>query len=207
MSQARSHHSRILIIALILVLSIGFGFLFDITCTGIEKLVYPKKFAEYVDKAAADWDIPAHVIYAVIKTESGFDPAAVSDKGAVGLMQLMPDTFDWLTNEMLFEHLADGMRYDPETGVRYGAYLLSHLYKRYGNWSVALAAYNAGIGTVDEWLANSEYADGEGGLKSIPYNETRNYVKKVEKAIAIYDRLYGVPEAEVLTDTAETEDP
>lgn len=199
-----SRPSGSVVIAVILVIAVLLGFLADFIWSGFEKLVYPKKYADYVEVYAERYDLPPHVLYAVIKIESGFDSAAVSDKGAVGLMQFMPETFDWLTNEMLFEHLEDGMRYDPETSVRYGAYLLSHLYKRYGDWSVALAAYNAGIGTVDGWLANSEYADGKGGLKSIPYKETRNYVKKVTKAVAIYDRLYGEPEAEVVTDAEET---
>lgn len=196
--------SKSLMIAIILVISILLGFLVDLIWTGFERLAYPKKYSDYVELYAEQYDIPPHVLYAVIKTESGFDSAAVSKKGAVGLMQFMPETFSWITDEMLFEHLADGMRYDPETSVRYGAWLLSHLYKRYGNWSVALAAYNAGIGTVDGWLEDPEHTDGEGGLKSIPYKETRNYVKKVTKAQATYDRLYGAPEAEVVTDRAET---
>lgn len=195
--------SKSVMIAVILVISLLLGFLVDLIWTGFEQLAYPKKYSDYVELYAEQYDVPPHVLYAVIKTESGFDSAAVSNKGAVGLMQFMPDTFDWITNEMLFEHLEDGMRYDPETSVRYGAYLLSHLYKRYGDWSVAFAAYNAGIGTVDGWLEDPECADGEGGLKSIPYKETRNYVKKVTKAVATYDRLYGAPEAEVVTDLTE----
>lgn len=194
---------RSAVIAVILVISVLLGFLFDLIITGFEKLAYPKKYSEYVEMYAERYDVPTHVLYAVIKTESDFDSAAVSKRGAVGLMQFMSDTFAWLTDEMLFEHMEDGMRYDPETSIRYGAYLLSHLYKRYGDWSVVFAAYNAGIGTVDGWLDNAEYTDGEGGLKSIPYKETRNYVKKVTKAMATYDRLYGVPEAEVLTDFTE----
>ena len=190
--------SKSVMIAVILIVSVLFGFLVDLILTGLEKLAYPKKYSDYVELYAEKYDVPPHVLYAVIKTESGFDSAAVSQKGAVGLMQFMPGTFDWLNNEMLFEHLADGMRYDPETSVRYGAYLLSHLYKRYGDWSVVFAAYNAGIGTVDKWLDDSQYSDGEGGLTSIPYKETRNYVKKVTKAMATYDRLYGAPEAEVI---------
>ena len=195
--------SKSVMVAVILVLSILLGLLADLIWTGFEKLAHPKKYADYVEVYAEQCGIPPHMLYAVIKIESGFDSAAVSNKGAVGLMQFMPETFDWLTNEMLFEHLADGMRYDPETSVRYGAYLLSFLYKRYGNWQVALAAYNAGIGNVDEWLQNPDYADGEGGLKSIPFKETRNHVKKVTKTAATYDRLYGAPEAEVVEITTE----
>lgn len=195
--------SKSVVIAVILVVAVLLGLLLDLVWTGFEKLVYPKKYSDYVDTYAEQYNIPPHVVYAVIKTESDFDSAAVSKKGAVGLMQFMPSTFSWITDEMLFEHLADGMRYDPETSVRYGAWLLSHLYKRYGNWQVALAAYNAGIGNVDKWLDDPQYADGAGGLKSIPFKETRNYVKKVTKAMATYDRLYGVPEAEVIDTTTE----
>ncbi len=198
-----SRPSKSVMIAVILVISILLGFLVDLIWTGFEKLAYPKKYSDYVEVYAEQYDIPPHMLYAVIKTESGFDSAAVSKKGAVGLMQFMPDTFSWITDEMLFEHMEDGMRYDPETSVRYGAWLLSHLYKRYGDWSVALAAYNAGIGTVDGWLEDPQYANGEGGLKNIPYKETRNYVKKVTKAQATYDRLYGAPEAEVVEITTE----
>ena len=190
--------SRGIVIVMLAVIAVILGFLADLAWTGFEKLAYPKKYSEYVEVYAERYDVPPHIIYAVIKTESGFDSAAVSKKGAVGLMQFMPDTFDWLTNEMLFDHLADGMRYDPETSIRYGAYLLSHLYKRYGDWSVALAAYNAGIGNVDKWLEDPKYADGKGGLKNIPYKETRRYVKKITDTQATYDRLYGTPEAEIM---------
>lgn len=196
--------SRPVAIALILVISILLGILVDLAWSGFERWAYPKKYSDYVERYAETYGIPAHVLYAVIKTESGFDSAAVSPKGAVGLMQFMTDTFSWITDEMLFEHLEDGMRYDPETSVRYGAWLLSHLYKRYGNWSVALAAYNAGIGTVDGWLADPAYADGQGGLKAIPYKETRSYVQKVTQARETYDRLYGMVPAEIMTDPAET---
>ncbi len=195
--------SKSVMIAVILIVSLLLGLFIDIAWAGFERLTYPKKYSDYVELYAKRYAIPPHILYAVIKTESGFDSAAVSNKGAVGLMQFMPDTFRWITDEMLFEHLEDGMRYDPETSVRYGAWLLSHLYKRYGNWSVALAAYNAGIGNVDKWLNDPAYADGEGGLAHIPYKETRNYVKKVTKAQATYDRLYGAPEAEVMDITKE----
>ena len=106
-------------------------------------------------------------------------------------MQMMPDTFAWLTDEILFEHLESGMLYDPETNIKYGTYLLSRFYDRYGDWELTLAAYNGGVGNVDSWLEDPEYCDGEGGLKKIPFKETRNYVKKVTDARDTYERLYG----------------
>lgn len=182
---------RTAMIAFLAVAAIGLGFLADFLITFFEKQAYPREYAEYVEVYAEQYGVPETMIFAVIRTESGFDSGAVSHAGAVGLMQIMPDTFEWLTNEMLFDHLDAGMLYDPETNIKYGTYYLSRLYDRYGDWELALAAYNGGQGNVDEWLEDSAYADGEGGLREIPFRETRQYVKKALKARDVYERLYG----------------
>lgn len=179
------------VIALILLLSIGLGFLSDFAITCFEKNAYPRKYEEYITVYAEKYGIPETLIYAVVRTESKFDSGAVSSAGAVGLMQMLPDTFKWLTDEILFDHFDSGMLYDPETNIRYGTYYLSRLYDRYGRWDLALAAYNGGVGNVDKWLTDDSYADGEGGLKRIPFRETRQYVKKVMDAWDMYERLYG----------------
>lgn len=185
----RSHH--VLIIAVILLISIGAGFLSDFAITLFEKNAYKREFSEYVTVYSQKYGVPETLIFSVIRTESSFDSGAVSSVGAVGLMQLLPDTFTWLTDEILFEHLETGMLYDPETNIRYGTYYLSRLYDRYGRWDLALAAYNGGPGNVDKWLADDNYADGEGGLRRIPFKETRQFVKKVTDAWDMYERLYG----------------
>lgn len=182
---------RGLVIAILAVLAIGLGFLSDFIITCFEKNAYPQEYAAYVEAASESSGVPEHLLYAVIRTESDFDSGAVSSAGAVGLMQLMPDTFRWLTDEILFDHLEEGMLYDPETNIRYGAYYLSALYDRYGDWELALAAYNGGLGNVDEWLEDSRYADGEGGLKRIPFRETRQFVRRVTDGWETYERLYG----------------
>lgn len=183
--------SRGLVILTLAVIAIGLGFLGDFMITCFEKRAYPKDFDTYVEASAERYGVPEELVYAVIRTESGFDSGAVSSAGAVGLMQLMPETFRWLTDEMLFEHLDDGMLYDPETNIRYGTYYLSYLYDRYGDWNTAIAAYNGGPGNVDEWLENDRYADGEGGLKRIPFGETRQFVARVTDAWEMYERLYA----------------
>lgn len=199
-------HSRSLMVVIILVVAVGFGFLFDLICTGVEYLTHPKDYSQYVETYAQIYDVPPHIVYAIIDVESGFDSSAVSSAGAVGLMQMMPSTFSWLTHEILFEHLSEGMLYDPETNIRYGTYYLSRLYDRYGDWDVTLAAYNAGPTNVDGWLKDPAYADGEGGLAHIPFKETRNYVEKVNAAMEIYDRVYGVSQdGSPLESEAETE--
>ena len=182
---------RGVMIALIAVMAIGLGFLADFVITCFEKSAYPREYAEYVTVYAEKYGVPEELVYAVIRTESDFESGAVSGAGAVGLMQLMPSTFKWLTDDMLFEHLESGMLYDPETNIRYGTYCLSYLYDRYGRWDLAIAAYNGGLGNVDEWLEDDRYADGEGGLKRIPFKETRQFVSRVTEAWEMYERLYG----------------
>ena len=193
---------RAAVIALLAIIAIGIGFLADLTITAFEKKAYPRDYTAFVETYAEAYGVPETVVYAVIHTESGFDSGAVSSAGAVGLMQMLPETFEWLTDEILFDHLESGMLYDPETNIRYGTYLLSRYYDRYGDWELAFAAYNAGPGNLDSWLADEEYADGEGGLKQIPFKETRNYVKKVQNARKIYERLYESDAAEPTADKA-----
>lgn len=149
---------------------------------------YPQKYAESVEKYAAEYDVPESVVYAVIKTESGFTPDAVSLKGAIGLMQITPDTFDWLCSKTGGEANAL-LLYEPDTNIRYGTYFLSLLHNEYKAWDTVYAAYNAGRGRVNSWLASEEY-NNNGRLKNIPYEETASYVKKVEKAQSVYARLY-----------------
>ena len=186
----RKNYPAALVIFLIALLAVGLGFLADFLITCLEKNAYPQEYAEYVEVYAERYGVPDELIFAVIRTESDFDSGAVSGVGAVGLMQIMPSTFEWLTDEILFDHLESGMLYDPETNVRYGTYYLSYLYDRYGDWDLALAAYNGGLGNVDKWLADDRYADGDGGLKRIPFKETRQFVKRVNRARNKYEKLY-----------------
>ncbi len=158
----------------------------------IARLEYPKGYSAYVEKYAAAYQLPPHLVYAVIHTESSFDSSAVSSAGAVGLMQLMPSTFLWITEDMLGENLPAGMAYDPETNIRYGCYYLSRLYGRYGDYAAALAAYNAGPGRVDDWLTDPSMIDADGHLcpEAIPVGETRRYVPTVLDTMQTYDKLY-----------------
>lgn len=180
-------------VLLILVLSITIGLLFDGILTFTERHTHPKKYEETVTRYATEYSIPKSIVFAVIKCESDFNPAAVSSAGAIGLMQMMPDTYEWLCKKT-GDLCIPAMLYDPETNIRYGTYLLSFLYTRYGNWDTALAAYNAGLGNVDQWLEDPAYAGENGTLKEIPYKETRNYIKRVNEARRLYESLY--PEAE-----------
>ena len=176
------------IILIVLIISIVFGFVFDFALDQIEHAIYPQpdQYIESVQKYSERFNVPEELIWAVIKTESGFDSSAVSSVGAVGLMQLTEATFNEISTQRLKEGLAAGMRYDPDTNIRYGTYYLSYLYQRYGNWDAALAAYNGGLGNVDSWIDEN----GKLSVNDIPFRETRNYVKKVNRARRKYEDLY-----------------
>ncbi len=183
-------------ILVLLALSVLFGFVFDLVCTEIERSVYPRpdEYREYVEKYSHTYNVPEELVYAVIKTESDFDSSAVSSKGAIGLMQIMPSTFEWISNELLFEYHEVGMLYDPETNIKYGTYYLRRLINIFKDQNTAIAAYNGGEGNVAKWLSDKRYSDD--GIKlninSIPhkYAETQSYVKKVNKALSKYRELY-----------------
>ena len=179
-----------IVILILAVVSVGIGFLFDHVYSLVEKRLYPLEYTEYVETYSERYDVPENILYAVIRTESSFDSGAVSEDGAVGLMQLMPQTFRWLSDDVLHEYLADGLRYDPETNIRYGACLLSRLYYVYGDWETVFAAYNAGSGHVDEWLKDPQYSSDGIHLTTVPFEETREYIKRVNNARSMYDTLY-----------------
>ena len=177
-------------IIILLVTAIICGILLDIIITEIEKASYPREYLDEVRAAADEFGVPESIIFSVIKVESDVNKTAVSSAPAHGLMQLTEETYFWIGNDMLGEYPSAFDIYEPELNIRYGTYYLSFLYRKYGSWDTALAAYNAGPGNVNDWLEDSEIADPDGNLVNIPYKETRNYVKKVNAAIEKYEKLY-----------------
>lgn len=159
-------------------------------CKAIEKCLYPLEYEEYIYKYCDLYDIPYDLLAAVIKAESDFEHDAVSRVGAVGLMQVLPATAEEMAKRMGLEYDVDTLT-DPETNISYGSYYLAYLYKNLGNnWKTACAAYNAGIGRVKSWLDSKEYSEDGKTLKSIPFEETKNYVKEIEKNREKYTKLY-----------------
>lgn len=156
-----------------------------------QRISYPIKYQKYVEKYAAEYRVDPYLIYAVIRTESGFDPKAVSSAQARGLMQMTEETFLWLApqcapgEELTFDDL-----FDPETSIRFGTYYLSRSLNRYGDVATAAASYHSGWGTVDRLLEQDEYRLNENTLKEIPHNQMHHYVKKIERSYQTYCELY-----------------
>ena len=155
-----------------------------------EEYTHPIKYEQYVEKYSRENGLDKYLVYAVIKTESGFDPSALSNVGARGLMQLMKDTFDWVSYRLGDEDTQFLDMYDPETNIRYGCWLLGYLYKEFGNVETTMAAYHAGRGQVNEWLSDQSISADGVHLDSIPIKDTAHYVGKIVKAMDTYKRLY-----------------
>lgn len=147
---------------------------------------YPVKYQKYVIKHSTEYDMDPRFVYAVINTESQFNPKATSDFGARGLMQLMEDAYDWVKLKLddQREHTYDDM-YDPELNIQYGAYMLKYLYDRYNSYELAAAAYHGGMGAVDSWLADGTIDADNFRLEDVPSDVTAHYIRKVMKA---YDK-------------------
>ena len=130
-----------------------------------------------------------YLIYAVMKAESGFDEKAVSAAGAVGIMQLMPSTAEFIAKLNGIEFQAERLK-EAEYNAMLGSLYLEYLSERFPITSTVLAAYNAGEGTVAQWLNDSSISPDGLNLTKIPYPETARYIKKVEKFRKIYAFFY-----------------
>lgn len=208
MSRYESRHSRetkghgalgflVTFVLVVFVIVLVFFFLspddaFKGTKRKVYGVFYPQSYSEQVTRYAKEFNVEEPLVYAVIRTESGFRPEVESAAGAMGLMQIMPSTFDWLQEHLEGEivYSADSL-YDPDINIRYGTYLLSILLSEHNNdIKTAAAAYNAGTANVGSWLEDSAYSSDGKTLSNIPYEETEHYVDRVEDAYEMYKKIY-----------------
>lgn len=144
---------------------------------------YKREYSEYVEKYAKLYNIDEKLIYAIIKNESNFNSNAVSSVGAVGLMQIMESTAEDVAKEL---DLKEYNLYSPDDNIKIGTKYFSYLLEKYGETSLAIAAYNAGFGNVDNWIEKGIIkADGT-DYENIPYKETNMYVRKILRDYDIY---------------------
>lgn len=185
---------RSVLMIVLIAVAISLGYVIDNILQKKEAAEYPMQYSEYVEKYSEMYDVPKDIVYAVIKTESDFDPYAKSSKGAQGLMQLMPDTYEWICGKAEIPYNAENIT-DPEINIRCGVYYLSFCRDEFIIWETVYAAYNAGHGKVREWISDEEISK-NGRIINAPYPETEAYVKKVSNAREIYLKLLEVEKSE-----------
>jgi soluble lytic murein transglycosylase len=147
------------------------------------RLRYPLAYEHIVRGHASNYELDAALLAAVIYRESRFDPDARSPSGAIGLMQLLPGTAKGIAVHTGGSSFRVRDLYNPEINVRYGAFYLRRLLRKYDDERNALAAYNAGQANVDRWLASGD---------DIVFPETRDYVEDVLHLRGVYARAYGL---------------
>lgn len=156
------------------------------------KFLYPFPFEEQIVAAAEEHGLDPLLIIAVIRVESKFNPLTISQKGARGLMQVMPETGRWAASKMGWEHFQPEQLFVPEANIRIGTWYLANLRAEFnGNLTPALAAYNGGRGHVARWLKEGIWNGNENMLGDIPFPETRSFVLRVRNDYRMYRLLYG----------------
>jgi len=157
------------------------------------RLLYPIYYEETIRQEAAVHGIDPMMVAAVIRVESKFKEENVSHVGAIGLMQLMPNTAQWVAKESGIPYKGVEDLSDPVTNIKMGTWYLAWLSKEFkGNWVTAIAAYNAGQGRVSKWLYQEHSWDGRlETADQITVGETRHYVQRVFYSYDKYKRLYG----------------
>ena len=153
--------------------------------------VYPMAYEAAIRIRAAENDIDPALVAAVILAESDYDPEAVSEANAQGLMQLMPPTAEWIAGKF-DETYVEGCLFDADTNIKYGCWYLGWLTRRFdGDVTCAVAAYHAGQGRVDEWLSDPNCSPDGATLTAIPSQATDTYVKRVLEYYEKYRELYA----------------
>ncbi|MBI5196291.1 MAG: transglycosylase SLT domain-containing protein [Nitrospirae bacterium] len=158
-------------------------------------MAYPLGYWDIVKMASERENVDAYLVTAIIREESRFDPAATSNAGALGLMQLMPATAQRFKSKVKIELKDNSDIYDAEKNILIGAHYLSWLIKEFKALPYAIAAYNAGESVLQKWLDQNGKKEIDEFIEEIPYAETRKYVKKVLKSYWQYRAMEGLPAA------------
>lgn len=166
------------------------------TCIYILKeFIYPRAHFDIIKEEASKNSIDPYLILAIIKTESGFNKLATSQKNAKGLMQIMDSTAEEINNNAeVVEDINEANIYDENINIALGCKYFSDLVNKYeGNYYIAICAYNAGMGNVNKWLEQGIISKDLDNYKNIelPFNETQKYLKKVITSYKMYRLLYN----------------
>ncbi len=159
-------------------------------------LMYPLPYPVQILENSARYDLPPHLVYALIREESRFDRKAISRVGALGLMQLMPETGQYVARELEMPDFGEDSLLDPEVNIAFGIWYASSLFGRSnGNYHRTLAAYNAGPSNARRWFGGSRASlDTIEAVDGIDFRETRLYIHRIVESANIYRSLYFAPQ-------------
>ena len=153
---------------------------------------YPLPHDEIIFATAHEYDVDPYLVFAIIRAESKYQNAAESPVGARGLMQIMPETGQWIADQMNVDGFHSDDLHKPEVNIRFGCWYIKNLNDELkGNLPLAIAAYNAGMGKVNQWVKEGKWDGNPKNMEGIPFPETKQYVKNVLKNYEAYKAIYG----------------
>lgn len=185
----RSAAFRRIFFILIFIGLLGFGMRYH---RSVGRMFFPLPYRSTIYGQAKVNRVDPRLVAAVIYVESGFRPEAISPKGAIGLMQVMPETGRWVGQQMRMEITPETLR-NTEINIQAGTWYLRYLLDLMEQDHIlTLAAYNAGWNRTQGWIRDGVWNGRLSGLHQVPYPETRRYVAKVLRMYRIYRYLYDL---------------
>jgi len=155
--------------------------------------LFPKAYWNDLKRFATSNSLDPYLVASLIRQESEFNPAAVSHKDALGLMQLLPKVGKNVAKEEKLRHFSATQLLTPSVNLQLGTKYFRSMVDKFGSFEYALAAYNAGSDRVQDWLGAGKYRDPQEFVESIPFTETREYVEAILRNANVYRQLYGTP--------------
>lgn len=154
------------------------------------KLAYPLHYVDEINTAGQKLNLSPYYLISIIKEESHFNPQAKSSTNAMGLMQVMPVTANYMASKLYIPLYSLSNLNDVKINILLGSNYLKYLNERFKNYLLMTAAYNAGEGAVSRWIKTYSIADYDEFVENIPYDETKNYVRRVFRTYHLYNKIY-----------------
>ena len=173
------------IIGIILIMSLA------VTFFVVPRRMYPLKYVSEITKYSEEYGIDPFLVLSIIKVESKFTTTAQSSEGACGLMQIMPETGEWIAKTILIEKYVIEDLFDSKSNIRMGTWYMKYLLDYYNDdLCLAVAAYNGGMGNVSDWLEKGIWSGKLEDYMDIPFKETSKYVRSVDATYSMYKKIY-----------------
>lgn len=156
------------------------------------KYFYPFPHKEEIRQVSRQYQLNPNLLLAIIKNESKFNPTAISANGAMGLMQIMPETGEWIARQTKKGDFENKMLLNPTTNIKFASWYLSELDAEFfQNDILVLAAYNAGRGNVQEWIKEYGWSKSFSNINEIPFMETQVYIRRILHDKQMYAKYYS----------------
>lgn len=155
-------------------------------------IFYPIRYKDEIREYAQTYEVDPFLVASIIRVETNYNTSMESHKGALGLMQIMPDTAQWIMERAkLPKQPLDNVKHEPGLNIQLGSWYLHNLREQFPGQPIAMiAAYNAGPGKVESWISEGVWDGREETIRQIPYGETRHYVQRVTHYYRQYTKIY-----------------